>query len=243
MFRSSLLMVLSCLAAQTLAAADLPAGQNVAGSLSAGLSLTRGNSQTDDLNLTFDLAQRVTPRNVAKYDAFYLRAAEDGALTVDRTTLGARDEFTVSPLTFAFADVHYLRDRFKEIDSLITPTVGAGEHLIKNASLDLSAEAGVGVAVEKDRGQPRSTSGALSAKQVLSWKFSSTATLGETVAGLWKLNHIGDALYHVDVSLAGDLTKHSELKLEALDDYKTRPPSPKIKKNDLSLIASIVMKF
>ncbi len=243
MFRSCLVTVLLCLAAQPMLAADLSAGQNMAGSLSAGLALTRGNSDTDNLNLTFDLAQRVNARNVAKYDAFYLRASQNGALTVDRMSLGGRDEFAVSPLTYAFADVHYLRDRFKEIDSLITPTLGAGQHLIKNANFDLSAEAGLGVAVEKDRGQPRSTSGALSAKQVLSWKFSPTATVGETAAGLWKLNHIGDALYHVEVSLAGDLTRHSQLKIAALDDYKTRPPAPGIKKNDLSLIAAIVMKF
>ena len=89
----------------------------------------------------------------------------------------------------------------------------------------------------------RETSGAINAKQLLTWKFSPTATFGETAAGLWKTKDFGDALYHLEASLASNLTARSQLKLTALDDYKTRPPAAGIKKNDTSLIAAIVMKF
>ena len=172
-----------------------------------------------------------------------MRADNAGELTVDRTTFGARDEYAVSPLTYAFADAHFLRDKFKEIDYLVTPSVGAGHHLIKNATLDVAAEGGLGFVVEKDAGLSRETSGAVNAKQLLTWKFSPTATLGETAAGLWKTRDFGDALYHLEASLASNLTAKSQLKLSALDDYKTRPPRAGIKKNDVSLIAAIVMKF
>jgi len=220
-----------------------PAGQTWSGNFGAGLSITRGNSDTKNINLTADAAQRINARNVAKYDAFYLRADSGGALTVDRTVFGARDEYTISPLTYAFADIHFLRDHFKEIDSLISPSIGAGHHLIKNAAMDLAVEAGVGAVVEKDIGLTRETSGAVNAKQLLTWKFSPTATFGETAAGLWKTKDFGDALYHLEASLASNLTARSQLKLTALDDYKTRPPAAGIKKNDTSLIVAIVMKF
>lgn len=218
-------------------------GQTWNGDFGAGLSLTRGNSDTKNLNLTAELSEKISARNLAKYDAFYLRADTAGALTVDRTTFGARDEYSLSPLTYAFADIHFLRDRFKEIDSLITPTVGAGHHLIKNAAMDLAVEAGAGAVIEKDTGLARETSGAVNAKQLLTWKFSPTATFGERVAGLWKTKDFGDALYHLEASLASNLTAHSQLKLSALDDYKTKPPRAGIKKNDVSLIAALVMKF
>jgi putative salt-induced outer membrane protein len=220
-----------------------PAGQTWSGNFGAGLSLTRGNSDTKNINLTADLAQRINARNLAKYDAFYLRADSGGALTVDRTVFGARDEYTLSPLTYAFADVHFLRDHFKEIDSLITPTIGAGHHLIKNAAMDLAVEAGAGAVIEKDIGLTRETSGAINAKQLLTWKFSPTATFGETAAGLWKTKDFGDALYHLEASLASNLTARSQLKLTAMDDYKTKPPAAGIKKNDVSIIAAVVMKF
>lgn len=220
-----------------------PAGQTWSGNFGAGLSLTRGNSDTKNINLTAEVSEKINARNLAKYDAFYLRADNNGALTVDRTTFGARDEYTLSPLTYAFGDIHFLRDRFKEIDSLITPTVGAGHHLIKDAAMDLAVEAGAGAVIEKDEGLSRETSGAVNAKQLLTWKFSPTATLGESVAGLWKTKDFGDALYHLEASLASNLTAHSQLKLTALDDYKTKPPHPGIKKNDVSFIAAVVMKF
>src|SRR5207249_6019036 len=57
-------------------------------------------------------------------------------------------------------------------------------HLIKNAAMDLAVEAGVGAVVEKDTGLSRETSGAVNAKQLFTWKFSPTATFGETAAGL-----------------------------------------------------------
>ena len=221
----------------------LPAGQTWSGNFGAGLSLTRGNSDTKNINLTAEASEKISARNLAKYDAFYLRADNNGALTVDRTTFGARDEYSLSPLTYAFGDIHFLRDRFKEIDSLITPTVGAGHHLIKNAAMDLAVEAGAGAVIEKDEGLSRETSGAVNAKQLLTWKFSPTATFGESVAGLWKTKDFGDALYHLEASLASNLTAHSQLKLTALDDYKTKPPHAGIKKNDVSLIAAVVMKF
>jgi putative salt-induced outer membrane protein len=220
-----------------------PAGQTWSGNFGAGLSLTRGNSDTKNINLTAEVAQKINARNLAKYDAFYLRADNNGALTVDRTTFGARDEYTISPLTYAFADIHFLRDHFKEIDSLITPTIGVGHHLIKDATMDLAVEAGGGAVVEKDTGLTRETSGAVNAKQLFTWKFSPTATFGETAAGLWKTKDFGDALYHLEASLASNLTAHSQLKLSALDDYKTKPPHAGIKKNDVSLIAAVVMKF
>ena len=220
-----------------------PAGQTWSGNFGAGLSLTRGNSDTKNINLTAEVSEKINARNLAKYDAFYLRADNNGALTVDRTTFGARDEYALSPLTYAFGDIHFLRDHFKQIDSLITPTIGVGHHLIKDATMDLAVEAGAGAVVEKDTGLARETSGAVNAKQLFTWKFSPTATFGESVAGLWKTKDFGDALYHLEASLASNLTAHSQLKFSALDDYKTKPPRAGIKKNDVSFIAAVVMKF
>jgi putative salt-induced outer membrane protein YdiY len=232
------LLVMACAAAR---ADEPPAGWS--GDAAAGFSLTRGNSDTKNANLALNLAQRLSPTNVVKYDAFYLRGDSNGNLTVDRTVFGARDEVAFSALTYAFADAHFLRDHFKEIDYLVTPAVGIGHHIIKRDDLDLAAEGGAGVLVEKDSGFARTTSGALQARQLLTWKFSPTATLGETAAGLWKANQPGDALYHLEASLASSLTPKTQLKLSALDDYKTRPRRAGIKKNDVSIIAAFAMKF
>src|SRR2546428_6657833 len=198
---SVIVMLIACGSAM---ADDPPARWS--GDAAAGLSLTRGKSDTKNVNLALNLAPRLSPTNVLKYDAFYLRGDSNGNLTVDRTVFGARDEVAFSALTYAFADAHFLRDHFKEIDYLITPTVGIGHHVIKRDDLDVAVEGGAGVLVERDSGFARTTSGALQAKQLLTWKFSPTASFGETAAGLWKANQFGDALYHLEASLASSLT-------------------------------------
>jgi len=220
-----------------------PPGQTWSGNFGAGLSLTRGNSDTKNINLSAQVAERIDAKNLAKYDAFYLRGDQNGDLVVDRTSFGGRDEYTISPVMYAFGDAHFLRDKFKEIDYLLSPTVGGGYHFIKEKDLDVAAEGGLGFVIEKDAGLARETSGAITAKQLMTWKFSPTATLGEVASGLWKTKSFGDALYHFEASLASDLTTRSQLKVSFMDDYKTRPPHAGIKKNDVSLIAALVMKF
>jgi putative salt-induced outer membrane protein len=242
----SLVLFFSCFGVVASAFAQTPepaADKTWSGDFSFGLALTQGNSDTKNVNLTADAAQRLNARNVLKYDAFYLRADSQGELTVDRTLFGGRDEYTISPLTYGLADVHFLRDRFKEIDYLINPTVGAGHHFIKTDTKDLAAEGGVGVIFEKDKDLSRQTSGSVNARQLFAWKFTPTATFGETATGLWKTKDFADALYHIEASLASNLTTRTQLKLSALDDYKTKPPRPGIKKNDFSLIAAVAMKF
>ena len=213
------------------------------GNLSAGLSLTRGNSDTNNVNLTFDAKHLISPRNTMKYDAFYLRADAEGEQTVDRTLFGARDEYTISPMTYALFDIHFLRDRFKLIDMLISPTAGIGHHFVKTATTDFALEGGVGVIIEEDTGLPRETSGAVSARQIWMWKFSPTAELNQTTSGLWKTDDFGDALYHFEASLLTSVTTRTQLKLSFLDDYKAQPPLPTVEKNDMSFLASLVMKF
>jgi putative salt-induced outer membrane protein YdiY len=237
-----LLTLLSALLSPAIHAADAPPPRYT-GDFAVGLSLTKGNSDTSNFNLAFNMVDDPKTKNVLKYDAFYLRAASDGGLTVDRTSFGARDEYTLSPLTYAFGDAHFLRDKFKKIDYLLSPVAGAGHHFVKTDVVDLAGEIGVGAVVESDSGRGRTTSGALQARELYQRKLSATSTFAQTASALWKAGSFGDALYHFDAALASALTRRSQLKVSLLDDFKTRPPDPSVKKNDVSLLAALVFKF
>ena len=101
--RSCGLLITSVVFALGVRADEPPPGQTWSGNFGAGLSLTRGNSDTKNVNLALNLAQRLSPKSVLKYDAFYLRSDKDGGLLVDRATFGARDEFAMSALTMRSA--------------------------------------------------------------------------------------------------------------------------------------------
>jgi putative salt-induced outer membrane protein YdiY len=179
---------------------------------------------------------------------------QNGELNLDKTSAELRYEHTLSDRLFAFAQVAWLRDKFKEISYLIAPTAGVGYKILKTDAFALSAEAGIGGFFEKnpERGVPGTagyhaaqTNSAFSvrAAEAFAWKISKTASLGQAFSGLWKADDFGDAYYRNEIFVSAAITKNSELKVGYTTDYKTRPPDPALKKSDSSLVAAFVMKL
>jgi putative salt-induced outer membrane protein len=210
--------------------------------IGAGLAITSGNTDTKSLN--FSLATKYDPhtRLVFKADALYLRSESGGVTQVDKATADAREEYSLSERTFAFAELTYLRDRFKGISYLAAPLAGAGYRLIKSDRENLTVDGAAGAQFESDAGLGRSTSGAVKAGENFDFALSKTSKITEKLTGLWKTDDFGDALYHFDAGLSTTVTTRSELKIAYTYDYKTRPPFA-LKKGDSALFAALLFKF
>jgi putative salt-induced outer membrane protein len=214
------------------------------GALGAGVSLTGGNTDTSSYSVDFAVVRDPKKKDVFKADGFYLRTDTDGETAVDRTGLGARYERALGKgaRAFTFGEVRYLRDVFKDVDHLITPTVGLGYRLVDRERVKLSADAGVGLAFEQLAEREATTDGAVSASESLLWKLSKSASFVHGGRGLWKVNDFGDAYYHLEAGILAGLARRFDLKLTFADDYKTRP-LPDKKKNDTAVLATIVFKI
>ena len=79
--------------------------------------------------------------------------------------------------------------------------------------------------------------------QSLSWQISDGARLTQSVWGLWKFADTSDSYYHFDLSLSSSGTSWIDLQLSLVDDYKNKPASPELEKNDLALLANLVLKL
>jgi putative salt-induced outer membrane protein YdiY len=213
------------------------------GSLAAGLSITSGNTDTSAFNLAFNLVYDPKTHSVFKADAFYLRSTTDGEATTDKAAATLRYEYALTERVYAFAQAGYQRDRFKNVVYLFTPMVGAGYYFVKQKSLELSADASVGGAFEKDSGYDATNSAAFSVSQGFLWRISPLATFTEKASGLWKTSDVSDSFYHFEMSLAASITGKSELKASYLVDVKNEPNPPTLKKTDTALIAAFVFKF
>jgi putative salt-induced outer membrane protein YdiY len=213
------------------------------GSLSAGLSITSGNTDTSAFNLAFNLVYDPKTHGVFKADAFYLRSTTNGDATTDKAAASLRYEYALTDRIYAFAQGGYQRDKFKNVVYLFTPMAGGGYYVVKQKNLELSADVSVGGAFEKDSGYDPSNSGAFSVSQGFLWKISPLATFTEKASGLWKTSDVSDAFYHFEMSLAASITKASELKIMYLVDTKNRPNPDTLKKTDTALIAAFVYKF
>ena len=213
------------------------------GSFSAGLALTTGNTDTSSFNLGFDMVYDPKTHSLFKADAFYLRSASDGLATTDKAGASLRYEYRLAERFYVFAQLGYQRDRFKNVTYLITPMLGAGYFVLKEKNLELSFDAAIGGAFEKDSGLDGTSSGAFSVGQGLLWKISPVATFTEKAAGLWKTNDTSDCFYHFELGLAASLVKNFELKVAYMVDTKNLPNPRTLKKTDTALIAAIVYKF
>lgn len=213
------------------------------GSIGAGLALTAGNSDTFNINVSFDVASNPKARNVIKAEGLYLRGDTDDELAVDRTSFKLRDEYSLNPRTYVFGQLEYLRDTFKSIQYLWAPTGGIGYKLIDQPMTTFSVDTGLGLVIEKNPFREARTSGAVSAGEDFVFKFSEASSFTQGFDALWVMDDFGDALYTFKVGLVGSVTARTQLKVELIDSYKTRPPDETTKKNDVALVTAIVYRF
>ena len=213
------------------------------GDLGAGLALTSGNTDTKNFNLSFGLAYDPKTRNTVKAIGLYIRGDKDGAATVDRTAFNVRDEYKLSDRTYLFGQTEYLRDTFKQIDYLISPSAGFGYKLLTKEPLLFSVDAGFGALWERNPGRDTSFTGSPNLGERLTWKLSDTATLTHSISSLWKTSDFGDSLHNIALGLAVAVAKRLQIKTEIIDSYKSRPPGPTVKKNDVSFLTTLVVKF
>jgi putative salt-induced outer membrane protein YdiY len=221
-----------------------PAPRAWVASIGLGFALTSGNADTSTLNLSFDVASARQGPNVFKADLLYLRGEENGRLSLNRLSTRARDEYTrAGGRGYVFGQIEGLRDTFKDIDYLVAPSVGLGHKVRDTPALALFLDAGLGFKAERNMGRRVQTTGAVTASERFSRRLSEHASISQSLAALWTIDRLDDALYTFKAGLTADLTRRSQIKVEVVDFYKTRPPAVTVEKNDVSLVTSVVYKF
>jgi putative salt-induced outer membrane protein YdiY len=213
------------------------------GSASAGLALTQGNSDTSTVNAAYELKRDTGGDLVFRSNGLLVWGKSEGVQTSDRLALDGRVERMLSSRTSVFGATQYLRDSFKSIDYLVSPTIGVSRLLVKNDRTELGIDGGVGIVWEQNPGLELQTDGAVTAGQQVSHKLTATTELKEKAAALWKMDDFGDALYAFGVGIAASITAGTQLKVEFLDTFKAQPPLPGVKKNDIAVLVSFVYKF
>ena len=212
------------------------------GTVGAGISLTSGNSDTKTFNVSFDVTH-TEDKNVMKWTGLYLRGSQSGSVTVNRTSLAYRDQYALSSRAFVYGQIDYLRDTFKEIDYIVAPTGGVGYKVVDTQTTQLAFDGGAGFVVEKDTNLDAKSSGALTAGETLVHQLTPTATVKQATTNLWKTSDFGDRLHTFSVGLGLKVSERTQVSLDLLDTFKNLPPTPATKKNDVALVAALIVKY
>lgn len=213
------------------------------GTLGAGLALTSGNSETSSLNLAFKAEHAPKNSVVFKAEGLYIRGSSEGALTADNAALAAKLERKFSDRGYAFLQTQYLRDSFKAIDYFIAPTLGVGYKVVNTERATLSADASLGPSWEKNPGLDAKSELAVAFGQKATYALSKTATFSQGFAATLVGSDWADSLYRFTAGIAASLTGRTQIKVEVVDVYKNKPPTPAVKKNDVSTLVSVLYKF
>ena len=242
MYRITASIVLAFVAISAFAA-DPPPAKPWASSIGAGLALTSGNTDTKNYNLAFATKYDPKTKFVFKADAVYLRGESNGATQVDKAAADARGEYSLSDRTFAFGEISYLRDPFKDVNYFVAPLAGAGYRIIRSDTRNLSVDGALGAEMESNAGAGRSSGGAAKAGENFDWALSPTSKLTQKITAIWKTSDFGDAFYHFDAGLSTTVATRIELKLAYVYDYKAKPTSANVKKGDSAIFAALLFKF
>jgi putative salt-induced outer membrane protein len=213
------------------------------GNAGAGLAVTSGNSDTQTYNLNLLVVYDPQRKHVVTIDGLYLKSKAEGEETANRSAFGVRDDYKLGRRAFLFGEVRFQRDRFKLLESLVTPTIGAGYRLLDDDRVRLAVDAGVGLALEKLEGRDGTTDGALKAGEAFAWKISDNSRLTQAASALWKVDDFADAFYHLEAGLASSINSRLELKTAGIVDVKNKPAAPTILKTDKALLVALVFKF
>ena len=208
-----------------------------------GRRVGRHQRQLGHLDLAYDLLRDAGGNFVFKSTGLYLRGDSEEAATVDRAAVEARMEYRLTPRLSAFALTGYARDRFKDIQYLVTQTAGLSYALLPAGRVEWRVDGSAGVVVEKDSGFAAETDGALLAGERFVFNVNDRTRITNAATGLWKMGDLEDAYYTFSLGVATSLAGKLELKVEFLNTYKHQLTDPDLEKNDQSIVLAVVYKF
>ena len=210
----------------------------------AGLSLSRGNSDTTNFTLGAT-ATRTTEKD--KIGAFinqlYSRSETNGVnvTTANAVHAGIRYDFNLSPKVFAFAFTDFDRDRFQQLNLRNVLGGGLGYHLVKTDATNFDVFGGASFDQEYFSTLDRK-SGELLAGESFDHKFSGAFSVKERLEFYPNLTDTGEYRVVFDAAAITKMSKVFSFEVDASDRYISNPVNG-LKGNDLLLTTGIRMAF
>ena len=137
---------------QTVPFADIkkinPGKPKWTGSIVAGATLTRGNTESSTANINADATRR-GERDRIYLSAGYLFANQrdnntrQNSTSADNWFIKGKYDYFFTQRFFGYANMKYEKDRIANLDMRLSPGAGAGYQWIENASLNFFTEAGL----------------------------------------------------------------------------------------------------
>ena len=225
-----------------------PAAPHWIGTVTAGGSLTRGNTDTEALNIAAHAIQR---RELDRFtvDAAYNYGRQRDATTGVKSTsaenwmVEGKYDYFLNPKMYVFGDALLGKDRIAAVDWRVVPSVGIGYQWKESEMLNFSTEAAVAFFYEKyNNGTSTSSEPALRLAYHLDHKFNDHIQIFHNLKYFPKLDTINDFFVTTDLGVRLLMYKNFFCEAKAQLDHNNRPAAGR-QKDDTKYIFSVGWTF
>jgi len=209
-------------------------------SISAGLSLTKGNSDTLLTTVAYKTRKKTT-ENEFTFGADGSYGENDNVK--NNETLHGVGQFNhlFSDRFYGYLNAEGLHDGIADLQYRFTFSPGAGYYFLKETNTTLAGEAGPGLIFQR-LGGADTTYATLRLAERFEHKLDNGARVWEKAEFLPQVDKLGNFLVNAEVGAEAALTKTLSLRVTLQDNYINQP-APGRKSNDVKLISGLVYKF
>jgi len=230
------------------------------GGANVGFSLTRGNSQTENLSLAFTAARATKNDKLSLYtNAVYgTNQLATPSTTANTETGGIRYDRNINPRMFGFVGVDAMSNALQELDLRAVYSGGLGDHAIKSPGTTLDFLAGLNFTHETYSNGPQVTPptvpptytsygvtnkfAALTLGEELTHKLGKNTLVNEKLYFYPDLTQTGNYRGTFDLGLVTKISKWLGWQNQFSDIYVSNPPEG-AKKNDVVLTTGLNFSF
>jgi len=209
-------------------------------SVSAGLTLVRGNTDTTLFSADF-LTEKKQPTDEYSLGAGLAYGTQNGLDTANMYKAFGQWNHLFSDRFYSYVRADGLRDLISDVDYRFNLGPGAGYYLVKNTNTFLATEVGAGYENEHLGGAYDSFATVRFAER-FEHKFSDRARLWQTVEVLPQVDKFDNYLVNFEIGMEAAVSKSVSLKVCLDDNYANRPAADRLK-NDAKIVAGVSYKF
>lgn len=212
-----------------------------ANSITAGLTLTRGNSQSLLASIKY-LTTKKTPVNEFDFDADGSYGSSSGVATTETLHGSGQWNHLFTDRFFGYLRADALHDGIADIKYRFTLTAGAGYYFIKTPQTTLAGEVGPGVVTER-LDTTDDTFATLRLAERFEHKFTgNNARIYESVELLPQVDKVSNYLLNSEIGAEAAISKSVSLSV-CLDDFYNSEPASDRKRNDVKLVSGVTYTF
>lgn len=209
--------------------------------ISVGLTLTRGNTESETLDAAF-LAEKKTP-----FDEYQIGLGADYGNLNGKDSVNDYKAFTqwnhlFTDRFYGYLRIDGLRDIIASIDYRVTVGPGAGYYLLKTTNTTLAVEAGTAFESQQLDHQGNEYFDTVRGAERFEHKFNAGVRLWQNVEILPEVDRWDNYTVNFEIGVETALFKTISLKSYLDDNYNNRPANGRLK-NDAKIVTALDYKF